>query len=216
MPILALRRWRRQPVLFLRNYFFIYFTRVCYQAVKMSVIWNLCDGMSNFSFKIPNLIIFCCVSQCYILKIYLWLLLNFFLCLHLSVGSYFNLFDVGKRLEPSAGQYFTILFWLIFFINNDYFLFIALLTIFDLHFLYLVCFCVSIISNTRKFYTNLFRMSFHSCVQICVSQGGAMAGALFCWLLLLLCTLDGDAADADSDFRYIPHDGQSNEIFFHI
>lgn len=36
-----------------------------------------------------------------------------------------------------------------------------------------------------------------------------MAGALFCWLLLLLCALDGDAVDADSDFRYIPHDGES-------
>lgn len=95
---------------FTKLFFHLFHTCLLYQAVKMSVIWNLCDGMSNFSFKIPNLIIFCCVSQCYILKIYLWLLLNFFLCLHLSVGSYFNLFDVGKRLEPSAGQYFTKLF----------------------------------------------------------------------------------------------------------
>jgi hypothetical protein len=39
-----------------------------------------------------------------------------------------------------------------------------------------------------------------------------MAGALFCWLLLLLCTLDGDAADAESDFRYIPHDGKSQTL----
>jgi len=48
-------------------------------------------------------------------------------------------------------------------------------------------------------------------------EGAAMAGRVFLcsWLLLLLfCTPGLHATDADSDFRFIPHEGEFQMLFF--